>query len=85
MKTDGGISKCIPAEIAGEAVIQIIGNREITVDGFKGIEEYTDNEVVFHAGSFMLTVCGENLVIKFLSIHTIVIGGNIQEVRFNNS
>ncbi len=72
----------LPAEISGEAVVQLLGNSEITVDGFKGIEDYTENEVVFRAGSFVLAVSGDALVIKFLSIHTIVIGGHIRSVEY---
>ena len=72
----------LPAEITGEAVIQIIGNSEITVDGFKGIEDYTENEVVFRAGSFVLAVIGESLAIRYLSIHTIVVSGYICSVEY---
>lgn len=79
----GKITDVLPAEITDTPIIGMQGNREITVDGFKGIEEYSDTEVCFRAGNMTMTVSGSNLLIRYLSIHTIVISGNIKNTAFS--
>ncbi len=81
----GKITDVLPAEITDTPIIGMQGNREITVDGFKGIEEYTDTEVCFRTAAMMITVYGSNLLIRYLSIHTIVISGNIKNVSFSDN
>lgn len=76
------LSDVIPAEITDAPIIGMTGRREVTVDGFKGIEEYSEAEVTFRAGSELIAVCGTELVIKYMSLHTIVVGGRIGSVEF---
>ena len=76
------ICDVLPAEITGAPVIGMSGNHEITVDGFKGIEEYSESELSFRAGDMTISVCGEALVIRYLSLHTIVVCGSISRVEF---
>ena len=82
-RRSGCFSDVIPSELTDTPIIGMTGSREITVDGFRGIEEYTEREVTFRAGSGIITVCGTELVIKFMSLHTIVIGGRICSVNFS--
>ena len=77
------ISDVIPSAIIDSPIIGMTGNKEITVDGFKGIVDYTETSVSFKAGSVIMTVGGGGLSIRYLSVHTIVISGEITAVEFN--
>ncbi len=74
--------KLTPEILASMPVIALTGNKEITVDGFKGIEEYSELSVSFKAGSLLMTVIGCDLSIRYMSLHTIVIAGEIKSVEF---
>ena len=70
------------SEILDGSMIAIVGRREITVDGFGGIEEYSEREISFKAGGKRVTVCGSELEIRYMSIKTIVVAGVIDSVSF---
>ena len=76
------LGELLPPEITGAPVISISGRREITVDGFRGIEEYTEDSVTFKAGKTVISVGGNDLIIRFMSLHTIVIAGYIIKIEF---
>ena len=76
------IANMIPAELSDIPIINMNGSRDITVDGFKGIEEYSDDSVSFRVSGGLMTVVGGELTIKYMSLHTIVIAGKIKRVEF---
>lgn len=80
MRDNRKVSDIIPAELTDTPIMSLTGDREITVDGFSGIEEYTDDSVTFRAGKLNICVSGSDLEIRYMSMHTIVIGGNIRGV-----
>ncbi len=63
--------------------INIIGNREITVDGFRGIEDFSESEVTFCAGNMLICIGGSDLIIRYMSVHTIVVAGKITSIKFS--
>ncbi len=75
-------SDVIPAELGDTPIIFMTGSREMTVDGFHGIIDYTENELTFGAGAGTITVTGFDLAIRYMSLHTIVVGGDIKNVEF---
>ncbi len=77
------ISDVIPAELTDTPIIGMTGRKEITVDGFRGIEEYSGLGISFRAGNLVISVHGQELVIKYMSLHTIVVGGEISGVDFS--
>ena len=72
----------IPSQITDTPIINMTGSREMTVDGFRGIEDYADNELSFRAGALLVTVTGFDLSIRYVSLHTIVLCGDIRSVVF---
>lgn len=82
-KTPSAIgSDVIPSQITGDPVIGLTGDREITVDGFRFINDYSENSVAFCAGKLTINVIGCGLMIRYISPHTIVIAGGINSVEF---
>ena len=69
-------------EVLSSPCIQIIGNRELTLDGFKGIAEYTNNDIKIKTACGIICISGNNLNIKYLSITAVVIEGNISCIEF---
>ena len=55
-KSSRKLSDVIPAELTDTPIIGMTGNSEITVDGFRCVEDYSENEISFRAGCFLMTV-----------------------------
>ena len=64
--------------------IEAEGNREISVDGCRGILEYTQDKVRLNAGKLIITFVGDNMEIKAYSEIQTVISGNILSVEFES-
>ncbi len=60
--------------------LELQGNRELSVDGCKGLLEYTEERIRLHAGSLLLTVHGASLCIQMYSESQTVLTGDIQEI-----
>ncbi len=62
--------------------IEAEGNREISVDGCKGILEYTQEKIKINAGKLIIVFTGEEMEIKTYSEIQTVISGNILGIEF---
>lgn len=82
MQSVGELKNFLPPELVGMPTMQICGNREITLDGCKGIIEYSDFEIKMRTANGGVSVFGKNLNIKYLSINSVVIEGKIRAVEF---
>lgn len=60
----------------------MIGNYLIYVEGFSSLILYSNQTVVFKVKTGVLTVSGESLTIKEMSISTITICGEIKSVEY---
>lgn len=70
-------------EIMGTApYLQFNSNREVTLDGCKGILEYQSDVIRVSAGSMVIVFKGRQLNIKCLTATAIVVGGYITNVEF---
>ena len=75
----------LPAALAGDSPhIELLGNREVTVDGCKGILEYDDGFIRLNMGKTVLRLTGRDLVISALSDRTAVIEGYILSIEFTS-
>ncbi len=72
----------IPAIIHDEPKIEMLGNREIVVDGCKGIVEYEENLIKLSLGDVLLSLTGNSLVITSFDNNIVVINGQIGEISF---
>ena len=60
----------------------IFGNKEITVENYKGILEYTQQKVRLNTASYILVINGENLSIKNIATEIITVYGKFSNIEF---
>ncbi len=59
-----------------------IGNREVTVENYRGIVEYTDKLLVLEANPCRLSIEGKNLEVKTITQEMLYIKGIFSKVEF---
>ncbi|MBR5155769.1 MAG: sporulation protein YqfC [Clostridia bacterium] len=62
--------------------IIFIGNRELTVENYKSIGEYSDNLIVLETNPHQLKIKGTELEIKSIARELIYITGKVSAVEF---
>ncbi len=65
-----------------EPKIEMLGNREMIVDGCKGVVEYNETLIKLSLGENVLSVSGDNLIIKSFDSSVAVISGQICDISF---
>ncbi len=68
--------------VFGTAQIQLMGNREATIDGSQGVLEYDENCVRINAGRMVVKFTGRGLSLKCMVGETLVVEGFITGVEF---
>ncbi len=63
--------------ILDTVLIKIIGNRELTLENYKGIVEYTDSCIRIKAKPYTVKITGTNLEIKVITGEMLYITGRI--------
>ncbi len=59
-----------------------IGNRELTVENYKSIGEYTEKEIILNSNPCRLRICGSELEIRSIASELIYICGRFSAVEF---
>lgn len=73
----------IPKELALQLPRLILtGHRELYIENYRGILEYTDTLIRIATSSKNVKVCGNALGIKSIASEEITLEGNIQSVQF---
>lgn len=73
----------LPAEIFyGMAHMELSGNREIVIDGCKGVLEYDENVIRLNTGALSVRFLGHNLSIRSFTRDTAVVEGYISSIEF---
>lgn len=62
--------------------MDVSGNREIIVEGNRGVLEYTDSSIKLSAGKYIAAFSGRGLHIKCISECDVVIHGFITSIEF---
>ena len=75
-------NKLISEMFRVEPRIEMAGNREIIIDGCKGVVEYTENNIRISLGESVLSLSGDNLIIKSFDSSVAVISGQICDISF---
>lgn len=74
----------LPKEgLGAAAAINIIGREEISVEGYKGILEYTENIVRLNTDKFIIKITGADLSIGIVAEEYINIKGLISGVEYD--
>lgn len=69
---------------AGLAKIELTGNREISVDGCRGILEYDESVVRLNLGNMIIKITGAGLTIPSMTAEQTTVTGSIAAVEFSS-
>ncbi len=72
----------LPDGLGTEPKIETLGNREIIIDGAGGVVEYGENLIKLNAGSLVISIVGNELLIKAYDGSVAVVGGQISHIEF---
>ena len=72
----------VPDLHLNEAKIEMLSNREIIVDGCKGVVEYGENFIKLNIGELSLDVAGIDLVIESFDGGVAIIRGKFTDINF---
>ncbi len=64
--------------------IEIKGNREAIIEGYKSISEYDENMIKINMHKMAISFFGRNMQIKCLNCDSLVIKGFITSIEFIN-
>ena len=64
------------------ARIEMLGNRELTVENYKSIVEYTEKEIILLANPNRIRICGTELEIKSIAKEMLYVTGKFSSVEF---
>lgn len=67
----------------GSVIVTATGNREIYVENYKGILEYSEDKLKLQTKHCNLTICGKNLVISYYTNDEMKVTGCIQSIRYS--
>lgn len=65
--------------------LQICGNREVTVEGYKSVLEYDDNMLRIKAKQMEICFWGTKLLLKYLNRESIAVCGKLDRIEFTCS
>ena len=68
--------------IFDDTFIEIRGNREVLVDGFTSLLQYSESEISVMAGKKRLSITGEKLKMDVMTEGKIAVSGIIGSVAF---
>lgn len=72
----------LPTEISG-AIITVSANREVSVDGCRGVIDYNENLIKLRVVGGTITVYGTTLNLAELSDRAAVITGTVSNIEFS--
>lgn len=76
------VKKIVTDFFADEPKIEILGNREMIIDGCKGVVEYDETIIKLSLGEYVLSLSGDNLLINSFDNSVAIISGQICEISF---
>lgn len=76
------VKKIVTDFFADEPKIEMLGNREMIIDGCKGVVEYDETIIKLSLGEYVLSLSGDNLLINSFDNSVAIISGQICEISF---
>ncbi len=61
---------------------EMTSNREVTVEGCRGILQYDENIIRLNTGKMVTSFCGRGLAIKCLTPDSLIVEGFITSIEF---
>lgn len=68
--------------VINEPCFELSGNRELLIEGSRGVLAYTDESVRVNTASMLLTVAGRGLNLRCISDSALIIDGFITSLSF---
>lgn len=68
--------------VLGASIVTITGNRDVFVENYKGIIEYTDYRIMLQGKNCRIEICGKRLNILYYTNEDMKISGWIENVRY---
>ena len=68
--------------VLGASIVTITGNRDVIVENYKGIIEYTDCRIILQGKNCKIEICGKRLNILYYTNEDMKISGWIENVRY---
>lgn len=62
--------------------MEINGNREISVEGLRGVAEYEESYIKLNAGKGSVVLFGNSFRITHFSVNGLTVIGNIEKIEF---
>lgn len=72
----------IPVDIVGMPHLELRGNREIIIEGHRGITQYDEEVVKINCGRMMLKIFGKGLTLSCMSDEMLIISGFFTSMEF---
>ena len=76
------VKKLVTDIFADVPKIEMLGNREMIIDGCKAVVEYEENIIKLSLGEYVLSLSGDNLLINSFDNNVAIISGQICEIFF---
>lgn len=64
--------------------VSLIGNRQLTIENYKGIIEYSSDKIRINTEKGLIKIIGQNLEINTVTTEEIYISGYINNIEFSN-
>jgi len=68
--------------LSGLAHIEFLSNREVSVEGYRGVIEYDSTVIRLSADNMIIKIAGRNLSVKCYTPNGLVVGGYILSLEF---
>lgn len=75
-------NKIPPQFLTGIPQLELLGNRQITIEGSRGILKYSDEVIRINAGSMVISFCGRNLNVKCIAPDCTMVEGFVTKIEF---
>ena len=62
--------------------LTIVGNKDMMIENYKGVIEYSSTRIRVNTGSGAIKITGEGLLFKEITSEDIIISGKIQAIEF---
>ncbi len=73
----------IPPDLAeGAVLVTVVGQKEVCIENYKGIVEYTDTRLVLQTKNCRLEVLGQNLFITYYTGEEMKVTGHIEQISY---
>ncbi len=73
----------LPVELSDLSKTTLLGNKEVSIQNFKGILEYETGLIRLNTRDFMIKITGQQLDIKSINDEDITVQGIILGIEFN--